>query len=276
MVHEELETTSHGIVRWSSPWAALLMYFSCPSHASLHLPNLCIWIAGGVVCCILHGFYFSFCLINISFRLWYKSLFSCQSSCFKVMDLKLLGDKEDFQWSRKTVKLQSFVNIFKVYYRFGICCLVFWFCLICFAGLLGWGVFLVCVFGFFFPLVGWGFFYWRCCPMLLDKNTVFFSGPYLCSQWNCSVRRWTWIHRLWVLSPFKILGRFRKPKNAELRIFYLILFGKARSGMASALLCFFWSMYLFWLSKAWIAVAKILHFLAKVQWQMASFTRCNI
>lgn len=196
-----------------------------------------------------------------------KSLFSCQSSCFKAMDLKLLGDRRGFSVIKEDCKLQSFVNISKVCYRFGICCLFFWFCLV---------VFWLVLVGFF-----WGFFCWLVVFLLVlssvvGLNTVFLPGLYLCCQWNCSVRRWTWIHRLWVLSPFKILGRFRKPKNAELHIFYLILFGKARSGMASALLCFFWSMYLFWLSKAWIAVAKILHFLAKVQWQMASFTRCNI
>lgn len=142
-----------------------------------------------------------------------------------------------------------------------------------FGFVLVWGFFVIFLLFFFF--LGCFFFggVVQCC---WAKHWFFSSGPYLCCQWRCSIRRWTWIHRLWVLSPFKILGRFRKSKNAELHICYLILFGKAWSGMASALLCFFWSMYLFWLSKAWIAFAKILHFLAKVQWQMASFTRCNI
>lgn len=69
----------------------------CTSHIPDMHPCTCPASAYGLlmglsaVYCIV--FYFSFCLINISFRLQYKSLFSCQSSCFKAMDLKLLGER---------------------------------------------------------------------------------------------------------------------------------------------------------------------------------------
>lgn len=59
------------------------------------------------------GFYFSFCLINISFRLWDKSLFSCQSSCFKAMDLKLLGDRRGFSVIKENSETAEFCQYFR-------------------------------------------------------------------------------------------------------------------------------------------------------------------
>lgn len=80
--------------------------WTCPTSAYGLLMGLC------TVCYTV--LYFSFWLINILFRLGY-SLFSCQSSCFKAMDLaikkqkRILGDQ---------VKLQSFINISRLHYRF--------------------------------------------------------------------------------------------------------------------------------------------------------------
>jgi len=67
-----------------APLVPVMHLWTCPTSAY----GLLMGLSG--VCYI--ALYFSFCLINISFRLGY-SLFSCQSSCFKAVDLAIKRQK---------------------------------------------------------------------------------------------------------------------------------------------------------------------------------------
>lgn len=90
---------------------------SCTSHIPVvppcTFPTSACGLLVGLSAEYYMGFYFSFCLISISFRLWYKSLFSCQSSCFKAMGLKLLGDGRGFSVIKDNSETAEFCQYFQ-------------------------------------------------------------------------------------------------------------------------------------------------------------------
>lgn len=117
----------HSEKTYMQNWRPLVMALSDEDH--LELPQLCTscvlvmhpctfptsayGLLVGLSALYYMGFYFSFCLINISFRLWYKSLFNCQSSCFKAMNLKLLRDRRGFSVVKEDSESAEFCQYFQ-------------------------------------------------------------------------------------------------------------------------------------------------------------------